>query len=136
MSLKHSKYSGVFPAVCAQDPFREGPGPPFWFHFGYLWCTCGHLGPPLAPRMAFSGTQNPHIFSPNFGVWPGVPREVGTDGGSLVTLLVTLKLTFAPKAELSCESCALLGFLDFLFRLRKRLPTVICFLGGTLRQIH
>ena len=65
--------------------------------------------------------------------YPGAPRREESYEGSLVTLLV--KLTFAPKMELSCESCALLGFPDFLFHWRKIFSYGNLRLGGTLRQI-
>ena len=44
-------YWAVFNAVRVQDHFWEGPGLPFWFHFGDFGVTFAHRGPHRGPHV-------------------------------------------------------------------------------------
>ncbi len=63
------------------EQFPEGPGPPFWLHFGDLWPTFGHLGRPslpLGPLLARSREEpkNGHVSR-------GGPAGLSMGGGLL-----------------------------------------------------
>ena len=72
-------YWAVFNAVRVQDHFWEGPGLPFWLHFGDFWVTLAHLGPHRGPHVhLFCASVRTFIFRCVFHrIWGprGIPKK-------------------------------------------------------------
>ena len=94
-------YWAVFNAVRVQDHFWEGPGLPFWLHFGDFWVTLAHLGPHRGPQVhLFRASVRTFTFRYVFhSIWGprGDPKK--KVGGMAQTLWRHGKTAFGPSGE-------------------------------------